>query len=132
MRSAATARHPAIHDGAASGATCVGRCRTRSSVNRRMDRPRQGLTHFPERPSKGACRSVAAHRATCSAFARIIAACARLRGLRNASGRALLKLWKGRTVEFDIDEAWLDELVEKLRQEVQVYEVEAVTLGEVP
>jgi uncharacterized membrane protein YkvA (DUF1232 family) len=62
----------------------------------------------------------------------VIAACARLRGLRNASGRALMKLWKGRTVELDIDEAWLDELVERLRQEVQVYEVEAVTLGEVP
>ncbi len=62
----------------------------------------------------------------------VAAACARLRALRTASGRALLQLWKGRTVELGVDETWLDELVDRLRQEVQVYEVEAVTLGEVP
>jgi hypothetical protein len=43
-----------------------------------------------------------------------------------------LQLWKGRTVDLGVEEAWLDELVDRLRQEVQVYEVEAVTLGEVP
>jgi rhodanese-related sulfurtransferase len=62
----------------------------------------------------------------------IAAACARLRALRTTSGHALLQLWKGRTVELGVDEAWLYELVDRLRQEVQVYEVEAVTLGEVP
>jgi hypothetical protein len=62
----------------------------------------------------------------------VAAACARLRALRAASGRALLQLWKGQTVQLGIDEAWLDDLVKRLRQEVEVYEVEAVTLGEVP
>ena len=62
----------------------------------------------------------------------VASACARLRALRSTSGRALLQLWKGRTVELGLDEAWLDELVDRLRQEVQVYEVEAATLGEVP
>lgn len=62
----------------------------------------------------------------------VAAACGRLRALRTASGRALLQLWKGRTVELGVDEACLDDLVERLRQEVQVYEVEAVTLGKVP
>ncbi|MCZ7617124.1 MAG: hypothetical protein M5U32_02010 [Myxococcota bacterium] len=62
----------------------------------------------------------------------VAAACARLRALRAASGRALLQLWKGRSVELGVDEASLKDLVDRLRQEVQVYEVEAVTLGEVP
>jgi hypothetical protein len=35
-------------------------------------------------------------------------------------------------VELGVDEASLEDLVDRLRQEVQVYEVEAVTLGEVP
>ena len=52
--------------------------------------------------------------------------------LRTASGRALLQLWKGKTVDLGIDESWLDDLVERLRQHVQVCEVEAVALGEVP
>lgn len=62
----------------------------------------------------------------------VSAACARLRSLRAASGRALLQLWKGRAVELGVDEVSLEDLVDRLRQEVQVYEVEAVTLGEVP
>lgn len=62
----------------------------------------------------------------------VAAACARLRALRVASGRALLQLWKGRTVELGVDEASLEDLVDRLRQEVQVYEVEAVGLGDVP
>lgn len=65
-------------------------------------------------------------------FESVAAACARLRALRTASGRALLQQWKGRTVELGVDGMMLDSLVERLRQEVQVYEVEAVTLGEVP
>jgi hypothetical protein len=62
----------------------------------------------------------------------VAAACARLRALRIASGRALLQIWKGRAVTLGVDEVWLDDLVERLRQDVQVYEVETVTLGEVP
>jgi hypothetical protein len=62
----------------------------------------------------------------------VVTACDRLRALRTASGRALLQLWKGRTVTLGVDEKWLGELVDRLRQEVQVYEVEAATLGEVP
>lgn len=62
----------------------------------------------------------------------VAAACAHLRALRTASGRALLQLWKGRTVELGVDETRLGQLVDRLRQEVRVYEVEALTLGEVP
>jgi len=62
----------------------------------------------------------------------VTAGCARLRALRAASGRALLQFWKGRTVELAVDGTWLDELVDRLRHHVQVYEVEAVTLGNVP
>jgi uncharacterized membrane protein YkvA (DUF1232 family) len=59
-------------------------------------------------------------------------ACSQLRSLRSMAGRALLKLWKGRTVELGVDEAWLEELVDRLRQEVQVHEVDAITHGTVP
>jgi hypothetical protein len=62
----------------------------------------------------------------------VVSACARLRSLRSGVGRALLQLWKGRTVDLGVDQSRLDELVARLRQEVHVYEVEAVTLGEVP
>jgi uncharacterized membrane protein YkvA (DUF1232 family) len=62
----------------------------------------------------------------------VVAACAQLRALRTASGRALLQFWKGRAVELGIDEGLLGELVERLRHEVQVYEVEGVILGEAP
>jgi hypothetical protein len=62
----------------------------------------------------------------------IIAACARLRTLRIASGRALLQIWKGKATELGVDEAWLQELVMRLRQDVQVYEVADITCGEVP
>jgi hypothetical protein len=71
-------------------------------------------------------------RCTACVLDEVSTACARLRALRTASGRALLQLWKGRAIDLGIDEAWLDELVDRLRQEVQVYETEAVTLGEVP
>ena len=59
-------------------------------------------------------------------------ACERLRSARLAAGRALLRLWKGRTVDLGVDEAFLEDLVERLRQEVQVYEVDVVGFGEVP
>ena len=49
-----------------------------------------------------------------------------------AAGRTLLKLWKGRTVDLGIDDARLEDLIDRLRQEVQVHEVDAVTFGEVP
>jgi hypothetical protein len=62
----------------------------------------------------------------------VVSACARLRSLRGGVGRALLQLWKGRPVDLGVDQSRLDDLVERLRQEVHVYEVEAVTLGEVP
>jgi hypothetical protein len=62
----------------------------------------------------------------------VITACTRLRALRTASGRALLQRWKGRSVELEIDEEWLGELVNQLRREVQVYEIEAIISGEVP
>lgn len=62
----------------------------------------------------------------------VAAACARLRALRAASGRSLLQLWKGKAVELGVDEAWLEKLVDRLRLEVRVYEVEAVTFGQVP
>jgi hypothetical protein len=35
-------------------------------------------------------------------------------------------------VELGVDEAWLDDLVERLQQEVQVYEVDGVAWGRVP
>ena len=62
----------------------------------------------------------------------VVAACSRLRSLRLAAGRTLLKLWKGRTVDLGIDDARLEDLVDRLRQEVQVHDVDAVTFGEVP
>ena len=62
----------------------------------------------------------------------VIDACARLRSLRLAAGRALLKLWKGRRVDLGVDEGWLAELVGRLREEVHVYEIDAISLGHVP
>ena len=53
--------------------------------------------------------------------------CGWLRSLRLAAGHALLQLWKGRTVDLGVDSEWLESLVERLRQEVQVHEVETVT-----
>jgi hypothetical protein len=62
----------------------------------------------------------------------VTAACARLRSLRLASGRALLRSWKGQAAKLDIDEKWLADLIDQVREEVQVYEVEVVTMGEAP
>lgn len=69
---------------------------------------------------------------TQSSAAGIAEACSRLRSLRSAAGRALLMRWQGRKVGLGMNEAWLDNLVERLRQEVQVHEVDAVTYGCVP
>jgi hypothetical protein len=62
----------------------------------------------------------------------VTTACEGLRALRVASCRALLKVWKGRKVALGVDESSLEELVGRLRQEVQVYEVDSVTFGQVP
>jgi hypothetical protein len=41
--------------------------------------------------------------------------------------------WKGGApVTGEIGDDWIEGLLERLRREVQVYEVEAVTLGDVP
>lgn len=65
-------------------------------------------------------------------FEEVADACGRLRSLRSAAGRALLKLWQGRTVDLGVDEDWLEGLVEQLRQEVQVHAVDAIGHGMVP
>ena len=62
----------------------------------------------------------------------VIKACKRLRSLCLAAGRALIDLWKGRTTDVGVDQVWMQELVERLRHEVQVQVVEAITYGRVP
>ena len=62
----------------------------------------------------------------------VIAACSRLRSLRWAAGRALLDLWKGKRVDLGVDSRWLTELVRRLRSDVQVRDIEAVTFGKIP
>lgn len=59
-------------------------------------------------------------------------ACARLRTLRVAAGHALLQLWKELTVDVGVDAAWLNNIVDRLRNVVRVYEIEAITVGKVP
>lgn len=59
-------------------------------------------------------------------------ACCRLRALRIAAGNALIKLWKGEAIDLGVDDLLLEGLVDQLRQEVQVYEVEDIYLGTVP
>ena len=62
----------------------------------------------------------------------VVTACSRLRSLRSAAGRALLKAWEGERVDIGIDDDWLTEMLEQIRGSVQVYEVEAVAFGRVP
>ncbi|MDP9177432.1 MAG: hypothetical protein M3O61_07110 [Gemmatimonadota bacterium] len=62
----------------------------------------------------------------------VLASCLRLRRLRLAAGRALLNRWLGRHVDLGVDEAWVDSLVDDLRNSVSVYEVETVTEGIAP
>jgi Arc/MetJ-type ribon-helix-helix transcriptional regulator len=46
----------------------------------------------------------------------VVETCGRLRSLRSSAGRALLKLWKGRTVDLGVDDVWLEELVDELNK----------------
>ncbi len=41
-------------------------------------------------------------------------------------------MWKGTAIDLEVDENWLSEMLERVKKEVQVYEVEAVTFGSVP
>ena len=66
------------------------------------------------------------------AFNNIAEACSRLRRLRLTAGRALLLAWKGSMRSGEIGEVWVDGLLDRLRREVQVYDIEAVTLGDIP
>ena len=59
-------------------------------------------------------------------------ACTRLRALRVAAGRALLQIWKGKSVALGIDQGWLEALVDQLREAVRVYEVSAMRFGRAP
>ena len=59
-------------------------------------------------------------------------ACSQLRSLRSTAGRALIKQWKGVSVDLGADSTWLAELVRQLRQQVDVHEVESLSYGMVP
>jgi len=58
----------------------------------------------------------------------VVDACRRLRSVRWAAGRALLRAWTGEVVDvgFEIDQTWLAELVGRVRQSVRTHEVVAV------
>jgi hypothetical protein len=58
--------------------------------------------------------------------------CKRLRALRFSTGRALLQAWKRQGTNLGIDESWIEGLLDRLRREVQVYDIDHVILGEVP
>lgn len=58
--------------------------------------------------------------------------CKRLRALRISTSRALLQAWKGKGTNLGIDDGWIEGLLDRLRREVQVYDIEDVSLGEVP
>ena len=60
-----------------------------------------------------------------------VMACSRLKSLRMRAGRSLLRLWQGQPASLDIDTERLEEIVEQLRQSVQIYEVDAVSYGDV-
>jgi hypothetical protein len=59
-------------------------------------------------------------------------ACSQLRSLRSTAGSALIKQWKGISVDLGVDRTWLAELVRQLRQQVDVHEVESLSYGVVP
>jgi hypothetical protein len=61
-----------------------------------------------------------------------IAACSQLRSLQAAAGRALIKQWKGEMVDLGVDRTSLAELVSRLREQVEVHEVEGISFGMVP
>ncbi len=62
----------------------------------------------------------------------VIEACSRLRVLKFSAGRALLRAWKGYAVNVGVDEDFLKDTVDRLRQEVRVYEVERIAYGAAP
>ena len=62
----------------------------------------------------------------------VVEACKYLHSLRYASGRALLKLWKGGTIDLGVEKISLEKLVDQLRQQVQVHVVDAISYGMVP
>ena len=62
----------------------------------------------------------------------VVQACRHLRLLRQAASRALLKLWKGSTIDLGIDETTIKELVEQLQQQVEVHLIDSITYGMVP
>jgi uncharacterized membrane protein YkvA (DUF1232 family) len=63
----------------------------------------------------------------------IIAACKQLRSLRAEASRELLRVWKGVSANLGgIEHLAAEALVKRIRQEVESYEVEAVTTGIVP
>jgi hypothetical protein len=62
----------------------------------------------------------------------VVSACRRLRSLRTAASHVLLQRLKGQLVDPQIDQSRLDDIMAHLRQQVNVCEVEAVTLAHVP
>ncbi|MBN2717057.1 MAG: DUF1232 domain-containing protein [Deltaproteobacteria bacterium] len=62
----------------------------------------------------------------------IASACSDLRSLRHAAGWALLRAWKGRQTNVGIDDATVQNIVSKVRQDVQALEVESISFGHVP
>lgn len=62
----------------------------------------------------------------------VISATSQLRSLRATAGRALIRNWKGKSVDLDVDHKWLGDLIGELRRHVQVHEVEHISFGEVP
>ena len=63
---------------------------------------------------------------------KVVQACRCLRLLRQAASQALLKLWKGNTIDLGIDETTIRELVEQLQQQVEVHLIDSITYGMVP
>ena len=96
----------------------------------RLDRAR---TNRPSPPQQGAGSHlevvVGAHAET--TVDQAASACSQLRSLRSTAGRALIKQWKGVSVDLGVDRTWLAELVRQLRQQVDVHEVESLSYGAV-
>jgi hypothetical protein len=62
----------------------------------------------------------------------VLDSCGRLRSLRNSAGRALLRLWKGGDLGLDIDAELSGDLMERLRRDVEVYEIVNIRYCAVP
>lgn len=61
-----------------------------------------------------------------------VSASKKLRALRSTAGRALIRSWKGESIDVGVDREWIADLVSKIREHVEVFEVEHITFGEVP